>query len=196
MAAGVNKDWCPYVYFGPHRGRYRHPHIAFAAVEVWLANKAGIEGCGTTWDDNDGKDYPFVPDHSIAFPAMTSVEGHEDHPKQPTIKDDGGFVWPGDEGTKRKAVSGVFVLDKYLTPTTFEDPLVSSDMVPAAEEVKCPEIVSTNGDHSSTNGDHSHSHSSASADDASVEAKDDTSASGMRGGGLLVLSVAAFLFAI
>ena len=54
--ADVNNDWCPYVFFGPSRGKYRHPHIAYAAVEVWLAHKAMPEKCGATWDENDGKD--------------------------------------------------------------------------------------------------------------------------------------------
>lgn len=70
---------------------------------------------------------PFTPDNSIAFPKMTEVEGHEDHPKQPAITDDGGFIWPGDEGTKRKAVPGVFVVEKYLTPTTIGEPLGKDD---------------------------------------------------------------------
>mmetsp|Transcript_1475 Transcript_1475/g.1991 ORF Transcript_1475/g.1991 Transcript_1475/m.1991 type:complete len:433 (+) Transcript_1475:126-1424(+) len=123
MAADVNKDWCPYLYFGPNRGKYRHPHIAYAAVEVWLANKVMPDECGETWDHNDGKDYPFTPDHSVAFPKMASVPGHEDDPKQPALNMDGGFIWPGDEGRKRKAVKGVFVLDKFLTPTTIGEPM-------------------------------------------------------------------------
>ena len=56
MDADVNKDWCPYIFFGPKRGKYRHPHIAYAAVEVWLAKQALPDQCGETWDDNDGKD--------------------------------------------------------------------------------------------------------------------------------------------
>ena len=54
-AAGVHNDWCPYIFFGPNRGQYRHPHVAFAAVETWLANKVMPDMCGPTWDDNDGK---------------------------------------------------------------------------------------------------------------------------------------------
>ena len=54
---------------------------------------------------------------------MSKVEGHEDDPKQPTITSDGGFIWPGDEGTKRKAAPGVYVIDKYLTPTTIGEPI-------------------------------------------------------------------------
>jgi len=128
--ADVNKDWCPYVFFGPKRGKYRHPHIAYAAVEVWLAHKAMPDKCGPTWDDNDGKSYPFVPDHSVAFPMMEDVQGHEADPQQPSIDKD-GFVWPGDEGVKRKAVPGNFVLDKYLTPTTIGNLIAEPDCVDA-----------------------------------------------------------------
>jgi len=123
MDADVNKDWCPYIFFGPKRGKYRHPHIAYAAVEVWLANKVMPDKCGKTWDDNDGKDYPFTPSHSVAFPKMTKVEGFKEHPKQPMIDRSGSFIWPGDEGTKRKAVPGVFVIEKYIKPTTIGEPL-------------------------------------------------------------------------
>ena len=54
---------------------------------------------------------------------MAKVEGHEDDPMQPALRDDGSFIWPGDEGAKKKAVAGVFVIDKYLTPTTIGDPI-------------------------------------------------------------------------
>jgi len=128
ITADVNKGWCPYIFFGPNRGKYRHPHIAYAAVEVWLANQVMPDKCGKTWDDNDGKDYPFTPDHSVAFPKMADVEGHPDVPKQPALDDDGAFIWPGDEGTKEKATPGVFVIEKYLTPTTIGDPMTNTDM--------------------------------------------------------------------
>mmetsp|Transcript_44351 Transcript_44351/g.50082 ORF Transcript_44351/g.50082 Transcript_44351/m.50082 type:complete len:549 (-) Transcript_44351:23-1669(-) len=133
MDADVNKDWCPYIFFGPNRGAYRHPHIAYSAVETWLANKVMPEKCFKTWDENDGKDYPFTPnDNSVAFPKMAKVDGHEDDPKQPSIKK-GSFLWPGDEGTKKKAVPGVFVIDKYLTPTTIGTPLPGC---PSTQECK------------------------------------------------------------
>ena len=49
---------------------------------------------------------------------MSSVEGHEPDPKQPTTTAEGGFIWPGDEGCKHKPAPGAFVMSKYLTPTT------------------------------------------------------------------------------
>jgi hypothetical protein len=121
--ADVNKDWCPYLFFGPKRGKYRHPHIAYSVMETWLANKIMPDKCGPTWDDNDGKDYPYTPyDNSVAFPMMSKVPGFPDDPKQPTCHH-GGFTWPGSEGKKRKPVPGEFVIEKFLTPTTIGEPL-------------------------------------------------------------------------
>ena len=51
--ADINNDYCPYIFFGPNRGKYRHPHIAFSAVEVHLSNMVMPDVCGTTWDDSD-----------------------------------------------------------------------------------------------------------------------------------------------
>lgn len=141
MEADVNKDWCPYIFFGPKRGKYRHPHIAYAAVEVWLANKVMPDKCGATWDDNDGKDYPFTPDRSIAFPKMAAVEGHPEDPRQPALKEDGAFIWPGDEGRKRKSVSGAFVIDKFLAPTTIGEPMAFPLLTDGSEPDLEPQLI-------------------------------------------------------
>ena len=44
---------CPYVFKGPDAGKYRHPHVAFAALEVYLANQAMPNKCATTWLENN-----------------------------------------------------------------------------------------------------------------------------------------------
>jgi len=103
--ADVNDDFCPYIFFGPNRGKYRHPHIAFSAVEVYLSNLALPEQCGTTWDDSN---YPAAVDTTIAFPYMTDMDDNQ----QPTITD-GMWIWPGPEGTKKKAVQGNFANHLY-----------------------------------------------------------------------------------
>jgi len=111
-AADVNPDYCPYIFFGPNRGKYRHPHIAFSAVEVYLSNLALPEQCATTWDDSN---YPAAVDTTIAFPYMTDVPANVDHendPQQPTIED-GMWIWPGPDGTKKKAVQGHFANHLY-----------------------------------------------------------------------------------
>ena len=139
--ADVNNDWCPYIFFGPHRGKYRHPHIAFSAVEVYLANKVMPDLCKTTWDDSK---YPAEVDTTVAFPDMeggfADVNGLE-APEQPTLKD-GTFIWPGPEGAKKKPVIGFFATNLHI--------------IEGYEGVESIE-VSTNGK-VSTNGDHDHDH--------------------------------------
>jgi len=53
---GKSGHWdgvCPYVFQGPDAGKYRHPHIAYAALEVFLANKHMPELCFKTWLENN-----------------------------------------------------------------------------------------------------------------------------------------------
>jgi len=102
--ADVNPDYCPYIFFGPNRGKYRHPHIAFSAVEVYLAHKVMPTKCGTTWDDSN---YPAAVDTTVAFPYMMDIApaGGLDMPQQPKMED-GMWMWPGPEGYKKKSVFG------------------------------------------------------------------------------------------
>jgi hypothetical protein len=111
-AADVNPDYCPYIFFGPYRGKYRHPHIAFSAVEVYLSNLLMPDKCGTTWDDSS---YPMEVDTTVAFPFMSDVPqgGILVDPQQPTIDSEGMWIWPGPEGTKRKPVEGNFAINLY-----------------------------------------------------------------------------------
>jgi len=111
-AADINDDYCPYIFFGPSRGKYRHPHIAFSAVEVYLSNMIMPDKCGTTWDDSN---YPPPVDTTVAFPYMSDMDSD---PQQPTIDDDGMWIWPGPEGYKKKPVVGNFALNLYATNTT------------------------------------------------------------------------------
>lgn len=120
-AADVNPDWCPYIFFGPHRGKYRHPHIAFSAVETYLANKVMPDKCGTTWDDSN---YPPEVDTTVAFPAMEGgfpdVDGLP-APEQPVITD-GAFIWPGPDGNAKKPVVGNFATNLHIVEGFSVDP--------------------------------------------------------------------------
>lgn len=112
--ADVNDDWCPYIFFGPNRGKYRHPHIAFSSIQTYLANKVMPDKCGITWDDSN---FPAKVDTTMAFPHMEGnfpdVIGGFEAPTQPTIEE-GNFVWPGPLGTKRKPVVGNFPISKHI----------------------------------------------------------------------------------
>ena len=53
LATGHWDGVCPYVFEGPDAGKYRHPHIAFAALEVFLANRVNPRECRATWLQNN-----------------------------------------------------------------------------------------------------------------------------------------------
>jgi len=129
--ADVNNDWCPYIFFGPNRGKYRHPHIAFAAVETYLAHLVMPETCGTTWDDSN---YPAAVDTTVAFSYM---ENNPDGfmPSQPLVED-GMWIWPGPLGGKKKPVKGFFTFDLYVAKEP-EPPLFGSSYCTYAPDTSC-----------------------------------------------------------
>lgn len=96
-ATGQTADFCPYIYEGENRGKYRHPHIALAALQQYLANKLDNVTCGVEWDDRGN--YPADPDHSIAFCEMESYEPDA----QPAVP----YVWPENGDRKVKNVTGL-----------------------------------------------------------------------------------------
>ena len=64
---------CPYVYEGPNAGEYRHPHIAYAALEVYLANKYMPDLCSKTWlENNPGFLDPTRVTTDTPFPIMSN----------------------------------------------------------------------------------------------------------------------------
>jgi len=119
-AANVNDDYCPYIFFGPNRGKYRHPHIALSAVEVYLSNLLMPDKCGTSWDDSN---YPQAVDTTVAFPHMSDIEDNIliSTPQFPTIDADGKWIWPGPEGTKKKPVEGQFAVNLYTIAGSSDD---------------------------------------------------------------------------
>ena len=73
LASGHWDGVCPYIFEGPDAGKYRHPHIAYAALEVYLANMAMPDKCATTWLQNN----PWFLDEDrvttdTPFPVMTN----------------------------------------------------------------------------------------------------------------------------
>lgn len=78
-ATGNWDTFCPYVFKGPDAGKYRHPHIAYAALEVYLANKVMPKKCTTNWMINNPE---FLAESHVStatpFPVM-STESLDDH---------------------------------------------------------------------------------------------------------------------
>lgn len=95
QAEGQWADWCPYVFEGEDMGLYRHPHIALASLEQYLASVAIPDKCGLEWDS----EYPLTPDSSWDWVDMES----DDPKSQPVVP----YSWPenGAEATIKTVVS-------------------------------------------------------------------------------------------
>lgn len=113
-------DFCPYIFKGPDAGKYRHPHIAYAALEVYLANIAMPRKCATTWLENN-PDYldPERTPTNIAFPDMdsddrsiTSIKNWKGQPVLP-------YSYPNadgyENGNQKKDAAGVYVNEYFLS---------------------------------------------------------------------------------
>jgi len=88
---------CPYIFEGENAGKYRHPHIAFASLEVYLANMHMPEDCHPTWLENNPW---FIEEGRVTtdtpFPVMSnddkdakSVENWLGQPVLPWVYDSG-----------------------------------------------------------------------------------------------------------
>jgi len=82
-------DFCPYVHTGEKAGMYRHPHIALAALELWIANKCMPEKCSSTWlDSPNGQNYG-APNTSTTI-TWSAMQDENDPISQPAVP----YVWP------------------------------------------------------------------------------------------------------
>mmetsp|Transcript_4773 Transcript_4773/g.8859 ORF Transcript_4773/g.8859 Transcript_4773/m.8859 type:complete len:438 (-) Transcript_4773:344-1657(-) len=81
-------DYCPYVHTGENAGKYRHPHIALAALQQLVANACMPSLCGKEWDEGpDG--YPPKPTESTSI-TWCEMEDNEDPISQPKVP----YSWP------------------------------------------------------------------------------------------------------
>jgi hypothetical protein len=81
-------DFCPYVHTGPNAGKYRHPHIAFAALQQWIAHECMPDKCDSTWDEGPFG-YPPTVSTSITWCEMQDNDSHWSQPRVP-------YEWPID----------------------------------------------------------------------------------------------------
>ena len=110
---------------------YRHPHIALAAVELWIANKCKPEKCPSTWlDSPNGKDYgDKMKSTSITWADM---DDNKDPMAQPTVPykwpNSGEGIFPGHElygNLKMKPAAGSYVTKFVAMDTSGVAPRVS-----------------------------------------------------------------------
>jgi len=118
-------DFCPYVHTGNNTGKYRHPHIALAVLELWIANQCLPDKCDSEWLNS-----PSAAGYGADATTSTSItwaqmDENEDPMAQPTVPyewpntSDGLF--PGHElydGNLPKAAPGLYVTEFVTVDTT------------------------------------------------------------------------------
>jgi hypothetical protein len=111
-------DFCPYVHVGENAGQYRHPHIALAAFELWIANKCMPQQCPSEWlKSPNGKGYKNADEKlstSITWSAMVNENDPISQPAVPYVwPNKGEGIFPGHElygeGKTMKEAPGVYV---------------------------------------------------------------------------------------
>lgn len=106
LASGHWDGVCPYVFEGPDAGKYRHPHIAYAALEVYLANLAMPEKCAETWLQNNPS---FLDDNRVTTDTPFPVMSNDNYPADTVENWLGQPVLPWSyESAPAKAVEGSF----------------------------------------------------------------------------------------
>jgi hypothetical protein len=94
-------DFCPYIHTGENSGLYRHPHVALAAFELWIANKCRPEKCPSTWlDSPNGENYGSDKMTSTSI-TWSEMDNNEDPMAQPAVPykwpNSGNGIYPGHE---------------------------------------------------------------------------------------------------
>jgi hypothetical protein len=88
--ADIWGDFCPYIHTGENSGLYRHPHVALAAFELWIASKCKPAACPSTWlDSPNGQDYETDPMKSTSI-TWSEMDDNNDPMAQPSVP----YVWP------------------------------------------------------------------------------------------------------
>jgi len=120
---GIWGDFCPYVHTGENSGKYRHPHIALAALELWIANQCMPDKCASTWlDTPNGEKYGKDPllSTAITWSEMDDNTDPMSQPKTPYAPNSGDELYPGletlyptnaDNGACAKSAPGLYVTE-------------------------------------------------------------------------------------
>jgi len=114
-------DFCPYIHTGENAGLYRHPHVALAAMELWIANKCKPADCPATWlESPNGKGYGADSKTSTSI-TWSEMDDNNNPMAQPLVPyqwpNSGNGIYPGHElygDSTFKSVSGSYVT-KFVT---------------------------------------------------------------------------------
>jgi len=126
-------DFCPYIHTGENAGLYRHPHVALAAMELWIANKCKPEACPATWlDSPNGKDYRTDLTKSTSI-TWSEMDDNTDPMAQPIVPyqwpNTGDGIFPGHEAYGNlmiKPVPGSYVTEFVAAGSTMPESGASS----------------------------------------------------------------------
>jgi len=103
-------DFCPYIHTGKNTGKYRHPHLALAAFELWIANQCMADKCSPTWlDSPNGEGYAeeTLKTTSITWCEMVDNNDSMSQPKTPYEWPIQGGAVPGLEYYENKTIKPV-----------------------------------------------------------------------------------------
>ena len=127
----VTGDFCPYIQTGENSGQYRHPHLALAALELWIANQCMPEKCAATWlDSPNGKDYAADSTKTTSITWAEMVD-NDDPMSQPAVP----YAWPN-------SGNGIYPGYDVLYPGDLESKDVDGVMtLPDVEYVESDEPV-------------------------------------------------------
>jgi hypothetical protein len=106
----------PFQQTGKNSGKYRHPHIALAALELWIANQCMPDMCPQEWlESPNGQGYGTDDTKSTSI-TWCEMDNNNNLTAQPLVPyewpNTGGGVFPGHElygGEPLKAAPGVYV---------------------------------------------------------------------------------------
>lgn len=120
-------DFCPYVHTGENAGQYRHPHIALAALELWIANTCMPEKCPSEWlNSPNGQEYGNgSTSTSITWADMADNDDPISQPKVPyKWPNEGKGIFVGHElydGLLIKKAKGSYVTEFVATDSKIPD---------------------------------------------------------------------------
>lgn len=98
-------DFCPYVHTGENAGLYRHPHIALAALELWIANQCMPDQCASEWlSSPNGAGYG-TDNKTATSITWSEMDDNADPMAQPSVP----YIWPN-------SGDGVYPGHKILYP--------------------------------------------------------------------------------
>lgn len=92
-AGGIWGDFCPYIHTGENSGQYRHPHLALAALELWIANQCMPDKCASEWlSSPNGQGYAADPMKTTSITWAEMID-NTNPMSQPLIP----YAWPNSE---------------------------------------------------------------------------------------------------